>query len=43
MVTGTGQVNRLWCNGGHPAESIALAFVRLEMRDLARTMRMVCD
>jgi hypothetical protein len=38
VVTGTGQVTIYRCVGGHPAEAIALAFVRVEMRALARTL-----
>ena len=39
VVTGTGQVTIYQCVGGHPAEAIALAFARVEMRALARTLR----
>ena len=42
MVSGNGQITVHWCLGGHPAEAIALAFVRLEMRALARTLRETC-
>jgi len=42
MVSGNGQITVHWCLGGHPAEAIALAFVRLEMRSLARTLRETC-
>lgn len=39
VVTGCGQISIHHCVGGHPAEAIALAFTRLEMRSLVQALR----
>jgi len=43
VVSGRGDIRVHRCVGGHPAEAIALAFARIEMRALARSLAEACE
>jgi hypothetical protein len=42
MMSGTGQITLYQCLGGYPAGVIAVAFARIEMRQLARALKESC-
>jgi hypothetical protein len=42
VISGTGQLAVHWCQSGYPAQAIALAFARLEMKALARALHRSC-
>ena len=42
VVTGDGQITRYQCRNSYPAEAIAVAFARIEMKMLARVLKEAC-
>lgn len=42
VVAGSGQITQHRCNGGYPAEAIAVTYARIEMRPLAAVLRDAC-
>lgn len=42
VISGAGQLAVHWCQSGYPAQAIALAFARLEMKQLAQVLRQSC-
>jgi hypothetical protein len=42
VVTGDGKTTLYLFGGGYPARAIAVAFARIEMRQLARVLREAC-